>query len=356
MKQNKRISWTVTITTAILLFFLSAIAATAAPTSIVVVTHYVEEGLQSKDSADKEHFRRLIRVLNNRLVKSGFEVINAAATEAIAHDQESAFEISKKDSRMNGESICSKYGTDLAYLLWLKVKVRRTSDNYYKVIAFLEGECYDAAGRDIGASISKTLKVTKRDRDEAIWKVEEEVAYKLSRVLTAWKKRSSSRDKTVVGLDSGASSYLGKKAQAKNALQTRADSLKNSYRVILRGATEYEIAEVFGKVVNTVSGVVEAERKSSNLIPDNPQQCYTIWDVQVERTDAFRLQANINKMIKDVIAADGEVVIKGVPYRYAGHEVELLNGLRPGKTTSRSLEFIIDTEFARDSDYTNGFE
>lgn len=351
MGNSKKTSWLSVIFCTALMIFAGNSIAFAAKTSIVVVPHYVERGLESKDSIDQAHFRRLIRVINNRLVISGFEVINAAATEAIVHDQEKNFEMSKSDSRMNGKSICHKYGTELAYLLWLKVKVERTSDGYFKVRAFLEGECYDAAGRDVGASISKVWKLTKKDREEAIWAVEEDVAYKLARVLTAWKKNSTSS-----GSHSVVNSGTNNSGNTSNVLQKGSDILKNSYRVTLRGATEYQVSEVFGKVMNTASGVLRAVRQSSTINPENPQKCFTIWSVDVENTDAFRLQANVHKMIKDVIAADGNLFLKGVPYRYSGYEVELLNGIRPGSTTSRSLEFIIDTELARDSEYINKFE
>ena len=357
MKYYKKKSWLSVVLFAFLLIFASSNVAFAVKTSIVVVPHYVEQGLESKDSADQQHFRRLIRVINNRLVKSGFEVINAAATEAIVHDREKDFEISKSDSRMNGESICHKYGTDLAYLLWVKIKVKKTSDGMYRVRAFLEGECYDSAGRDVGASISKIWKLTKRDREEAIWKVEEDVAYKLARVLTAWKQRGTSstyKSNNSNSVVNSGGNNLG--SSNSNALQKRSDSLRNSYRVNLRGATEHTVTEVFGKVLNTASGVLGVVQKSSKLVPDNPQLCLSIWAVEVENTDAFRLQANINKMIKDVIAASGNIVLKGVPYRYSGYEVELLNGIRPSTTTSRSVEFVIDTERARDSDFVNGFD
>ena len=354
MEFSKTTSWLSVVLFAILMVFVNSNVALAVKTSIVVVPHYVEEGLESKDSVDKDHFRRLIRVINNRLVKSGFEVINAAATEAIVHDQEKDFEISKTDSRMNGESICHKYGTDLAYLLWVKIKTEKTTDGYYKVRAFLEGECYDSAGRDVGASISKVLKLTKKDRAEAIWKVEEDVAYKLARILTAWNKRNHSSN--YQSNRNNNSVINSNTTDTSNALQKRVNVLKNSYRVHLRGATQNTVTEVFGKVLNTATGVISVVQQSSKLIPDSPQLCLSIWSVDVENTDTFRLQSNINKMINDIIASDGELILKGVPYRYSGYEVELLNGIRPASTTSRSIEFVIDTESARDKDYTKGFD
>ncbi|OQY11946.1 MAG: hypothetical protein B6I31_03975, partial [Desulfobacteraceae bacterium 4572_19] len=128
-------------------------------------------------------------------------------------------------------------------------------------------------------------------------------------------------------------------------------SVYDSYRVSLRGATENTITEIFGKVLNSARGVVDVAQKSSKLVPDNPQRCLSIWTVNVKNTDIFRLQTNINKMINDVIAADGNIILKGISYRYSRYEVELLNGIRPGSTTSKSIEFIIDPELARDREF-----
>ena len=48
-------------------------------------------------------------------------------------------------------------------------------------------------------------------------------------------------------------------------------------------ANEYEIVEVFGKVVNTVRGVKHAKRFNQRIVSDNPQACVTEW-IQVQPT------------------------------------------------------------------------
>ena len=53
-------------------------------------------------------------------------------------------------------------------------------------------------------------------------------------------------------------------------LQQETARMENLINVRLDGATEYELSEVFGKVINTAAGVTEAKRYSSSLVPDNP--------------------------------------------------------------------------------------
>lgn len=121
--------------------------------------------------------------------------------------------------------------------------------------------------------------------------------------------------------------------------------------VRLDGATEYELTEVFGKVINTATGVVAAKRYSAKLVPDNPQASYTTWRVQLQETDPFRFQTNVMNMINQILDAGGAINLRGVPYRYSAAEVNLLMGIRPGDATSRSLQFVIDRERARDREF-----
>ena len=125
----------------------------------------------------------------------------------------------------------------------------------------------------------------------------------------------------------------------------------NFINVRLDGATEYELTEVFGKVINTVTGVVEAKRYSSRIIPDNPQACFVVWRLQIEGTDPFRVQANTMKMINEILDTGGEVQLRGIIYRYTAAEIDLLKGIRPGESSSREIQFVVDRERSRDREF-----
>ena len=57
----------------------------------------------------------------------------------------------------------------------------------------------------------------------------------------------------------------------------------------------------------------------------------TEWEVEIDKstTDPFRLQANIMKMINDILDAGGTIRINGVPYRYTPSEMKLMVGIMP---------------------------
>lgn len=129
------------------------------------------------------------------------------------------------------------------------------------------------------------------------------------------------------------------------------NALDNMIDVRLDGATEYELTEVFGKVINTATGVVAARRYSAKLVPDNPQASHVTWRVRLQDTDPFRFQTNVMNMINQILDAGGEINLRGVPYRYSAAEVNLLMGIRPGDATSRSIQFVIDRERARDREF-----
>ena len=324
-----------------------------AQTRIVVLPFYTEEGRDANQGGTAtDHMRRVMRFINNQLVRHDFEVINAFAKESAEREYNRVMERAREDSVLAAMEMTRKYGVDAAYIIWLDVKVRQTQDGYCKAKARLDGEGYDSGGRDLGVGVSKTFNITKRDCDDAIAEVEKEVGDLVGRKLTAWSGGPAGG--TVVsggGATSGGGGYA-EPSTSGGALARNAAKYENMINVRLDGATEYELAEVFGKVVNTSTGVVEAKRFGSRIVPDNPQACFVNWRVTIEDTDPFRLQANIIKMMNDILDAGGEITLKGVPYRYTAAEVDLLKGIRPGDTTSREIQFVVDRELSRDREFS----
>jgi hypothetical protein len=116
---------------------------------------------------------------------------------------------------------------------------------------------------------------------------------------------------------------------------------ENTINIRLDGATEYEIVEVFGKVLNNTQDILEAKRHGSRIVPDNPRACFAVWQVRGRELDPVRIQANITRMIKDIQNTDGNVVIKGVVHRYSRAEVDLLEGIEPGNMSSGEIKFTV---------------
>jgi hypothetical protein len=323
-----------------------------AQTRIVVLPFYVEEGADAKGGGNATlHYRRMMRFINNNLSRHGFEVINPFAHDAGEKELNRVMERAREDSTLASLEVCKKYGVDVAYITWLTVKRRTTDDGYCKTKARLDGEGYDSAGRDLGAGVSKTWNITKRDCDDAIAEVEKEVGDEVGMKLTAWSGRTHAATVTGPGAGAGAAAASGPmEARGEGGvLQRHADALANLLDIRLDQCTDYETSEVFGKVLNTAQGVVEAKRFGSRIVPDNPQASYMIWRVRIDNnTDPFRLQANVMHMIKQILDAGGNLTLKGVPYRYSPAEVDMLMGIRTGDATSRQIQFLIDRERARD--------
>jgi len=338
---------------AVLLLGTAVANSAMAQTRIAVVPLYTEEGREAGDGGSRTlHYRRATGFIENQLVRHGFEVINPFARDAGEAEYSRVMERAREDSPLASREMCKKYAVDAAYIVWLNVKIKRTVDGYCKAGARLDGQGYDSAGHSLGAAVSKTFKVTRRDCDEAIAEVEKEVGDLVGRSLTAW-RGGKTRASATPGSGSGAAAETNAgRVQGAGVLKQETAKKENLINVRLDGGASYELTEVFGKVINTVTGVVEAKRYSSSLIPDNPQACFMIWRVRIENTEPFRLQANVMKMLDDISDAGGEIQLNGVPYRYTAAEIDLLKGIRPGDGTTREIQFVVDRERARDREFS----
>ncbi len=347
---SKKSVFTISLLTICLI--LGAFASSAmAQQRIVVLPFYVEEGRDANAGGNATvHFRRMMRFINNQLVRHDFEVINPFAKDASEREFNRVMERAREDSAMASMEVCKRYGVDAAYIVWLRVKIRQTQDGFCKAKARLDGEGYDSAGHDLGIGVSKTWVETARDCDDAIAECEKEVGDVVGRKLTAWSGGSSRGG--AVGSGGGAVVAGGTGAATGGALARNLQKYENILEVRLDGATEYEAAEAMGKVINTATGVLEAKRYGANVVPDNPKASWSTWRVTYEGTDPFRLQANIMTMINQVLDAGGNLTLKGVPYRYTAAEVNLLMGVRTGSATSRMVQFVFDRERMRDREFS----
>jgi hypothetical protein len=333
------------------------------PIRIVVLPFYSEEGADVKDGGDATlHYRRMLRFINNQLVRHNFEVINPFAHDAAEAEMNRVMEKSREDSSLAILEMCKKYGTDAAYISWLKVKVKKTDDGYCKASARLDGEGYDSAGHDLGAGLSKTFNITRRDCDDAIAEVEKEVGDLVGRKLTAWSGEQSGGQVVVAPAAAPVETSSAPveavvvppapaAASGGGVLARNIEKNAQYINVKLDGATDYALVEVFGKVVKSARGVEYAKNLGQRIIPDNPQASFVSWRVTISDTDPFVLQANIVKMLGDISDSGGEVVLKGVPYRYTAAEIDMLKGIRPGDATSREIQFVLDRDMVKDKEF-----
>jgi len=341
---------------------ISLASAANDPVRIVVLPFYVEDGSDAKNGRSATlHYRRMMRFINNQLVRHNFEVINPFASDASESEYNRVMEKSREDSSLATLEMCRKYGTDAAYISWLKVKVKKTDDGYCKASARFDGEGYDSAGHDLGVGMSKTFKVTRRDCDDAVVEVEKEVGDLVGRKLTAWSGGGQHQSAVVPAAtvsEPVAEAVVPAAAVSGSGGVLARNIKKNEQYITIRldGATEYELVEVFGKVVKTARGVEYAKNFGQRIVADNPQACFVTWRATINETDPFVLQANIVKMLNDISDNGGEIVLKDVPYRYTAAEVDMLKGIRPGDATSREIQFVLDRELVKDRDMSQSHD
>ena len=317
-----------------LLLAAQTAAAQSGPMRIVVLPFYTEKGADVTDSGyEGLHYRRIIRFINNQLVRHKLEVMSPDAIELKEADYNRLRKTPREDSLLAATEMTRKYAVDVVYIVWLNVSRRVTDDGYCRAEVKIEGEGYNSAARAIGAGMDKTFTHTSRDCEKAIRKAEKEAGDQIGRILGDRLERSGAHETGTSGGSDGP-----------------VDPMRGLINMRLEGATEYELVEVFGKVLHTVRGVTEASVYGITVDPENPQASLALWRVRVEDTTTFRLQANVMTMLKSICKAGGELVLNGVVYRYSPAEVELLKGVFPYRATPGEIAFRVDRERVRDQE------
>jgi len=168
-------------------FFIQLLIPTLAqaqdgPLRIVVVPFFEESGAVPSAQA-QAHYRRALRFINTQLARSGFEVINAFGAGYKEADYNRLMARARRDSAAAAMDLNRRFGTDLSYVVWLKVRTQRTQDGLCRAKARLEGEGYDSAGRDLGAGISDEISATAPSCEDAIVNAEIQLADRVGRTL-----------------------------------------------------------------------------------------------------------------------------------------------------------------------------
>ena len=312
------------------------------PTRIICLPFYTEAGQLVRDGGyEGRHYRRVCRYINNQFVRHGFEVLNASALELTEAEYNRLRERALEDSSLAAMDLTSRYPVDVVYLVWLDVETRETDDGYCQARVQIEGEGYDSAARDIGAGLDRIFKRTRRDCDDAVVETEKLAGDEVGRLLTA----SRQRVRTQTTDDSGG-----------GVVKRTDDKLADFIDVRLMEATRSELVGVFGRVLNIVRGSVETKPYGMLIDPENPQRSYVSWRIQIENTDAFRLQENILTLLEQVYDAGGQGNFKGVSFRFTPDEIDLLKAIRPYKSTSRSIIFLVDRDRAQAIEFSSGYD
>ena len=315
------------------------------PIRIVILPFYTEAGADVTDGGyEGRHYRRLSRYISSHFVRGGFEVVDPSAHEYTEEEYNRLRVRSRAEFPLAAMELTRRFRVDTLYLVWLDVDTRTLDEGYCQAKARVEVEGYDSGVRNFGVGPDQTFTRSRRECDDATVEVVKLAGDEVGRLLTAWAgRRNASRTTTSVVSTEGTSSRSGEGG----VIARHTKALENLINVRLEGATRCELVEVFGKVLNTARGAVEATTYLAVIQPETPPASFVAWRVRIENTDPFRFQANVMTMLRNIADAGGEIVLKGVPYRYTPAEVDLLKGIRPGNSTPRSIVFVVDRDRAQ---------
>lgn len=297
------------------------------PHRIVVLPFYVEKGGKTQDFIDARVYRRMGGLINAELAKSNlnFDVVNAVASDLNQQDYDELSQRFKSDSLSAVTDMNRRYNTDAVYVVWLDVEIEM-QDGLCKVTIILDGEGYASDGSDLGVALSESTDYTTKTCQLSLNKSQKNIAKQIGVSISAGMKKSL-------------------------------DKAQHFITVRLDGITDYETIEAMGKLLSSFQGVINARRMGSNFNPEGPQSSYEVWRISHDGgvTSPYRIQANIIKGLKDVLNSNGSIIYKGIPYRYSANEISLLKGVRPGRTKSKEIQFIYDTNRHNKYDARRGF-
>ena len=112
--------------------------------------------------------------------------------------------------------------------------------------------------------------------------------------------------------------------------------------VVLTGATEYELTEMFNDLIMQTPGVVEAKRYRLRLEPDNPGACVVVWQVRVEDLDAFQLESALYQMLRQSEIEEDGVENHAFSVEPTVEHLALFRHIRPWHASSRELHFVLE--------------
>lgn len=155
--------------TILLLGFFCFVNHGLAQTRVVILSHIEnDEGIRKQKDA-KVNSRRIVRLISNQLNRRGFEVFRASSGQA--------------------STAARRYDADIAYEFWLSMRMHKV-DGLCRARANLEGEGYNSSGRSLGIGIDTTTKATQQYCDDAIRKVQKDVAAMVARKLIRVAKKN----------------------------------------------------------------------------------------------------------------------------------------------------------------------
>ncbi len=124
-------------------------------------------------------------------------------------------------------------------------------------------------------------------------------------------------------------------------LQQEIRARQDFISVKLLGVTEYELTEMFNDLLMNAPGVMEAKRYRFRLDPQRPAGCIVEWQVKIGNTDAFQLENNLYRMLRDAVPRGAEGQVIAFTFQPMAEDLERLKDIRPWRASSREIEFVL---------------
>ncbi len=119
-------------------------------------------------------------------------------------------------------------------------------------------------------------------------------------------------------------------------IKTREDIIS----VKLIGVTEYEVTEMFNDLLISAPGVMEAKRYRFRLDPQKPAGCIVEWHVKIGDTDAFQLESNLYRMLRDAARDGTEDETPVFTFEPTVEDLGRFKDIRPWRASSREIQFV----------------
>lgn len=109
----------------------------------------------------------------------------------------------------------------------------------------------------------------------------------------------------------------------------------------LFNVTEFELTELFNRIIETIDGVKAAQRYRMHLEPDRPQACVVEWEIEVADIDAFELESRIFNKLKEFDRKGALVVVDwNFPFEVTNDMLAQLRQISPWQASAAELLFI----------------
>jgi hypothetical protein len=120
------------------------------------------------------------------------------------------------------------------------------------------------------------------------------------------------------------------------------DSERHMISIKLKGVTDYELMEIFNDIIVGTPGVLDAKRFRLHIEPKNPYSSYVLWQVELAEIDIAELESRIYRMAKYVSGGTQPFSEPEFTFEPTSDLKSLLAHIKPVRSTSKTIEFILD--------------